>query len=260
MNSLKSWIPSGTAGQLVFSPGIKVSATSEEGECWKSVTSDAKRKASAPLKRLQLLNRFTAPKFWRGSWVYCLHHWWRVMTRVLHLLEVSRSTNLSKEASSSLSVRACFMLEHEAGTADSLAGFSLVLLCHGLEWNKAVNCGNISFHSIALYGISLSSASYHWNNLVYSSKSALQKSLPGTTKHPHFKWEVFGQCNSDMLCFVQQGKSVGTCFVVQGFFAPKLRFLLFICFKGALWIGKRSYKCSTYFYSCLKCFQFSFNV
>lgn len=40
------------------------------------------------------------------------------------------------------------MLEHEAGTADSLAGFSLVPLCHGLEWNKAVNYGNISFRSI----------------------------------------------------------------------------------------------------------------
>lgn len=67
------------------------------------------------------------------------------------------------------------MLENEAGTAESLAGFSLVLLCHGLEWNKAGNYGNNIFHSIALDGISLSSASYHWNNLVYPSKSALQK-------------------------------------------------------------------------------------
>lgn len=54
--------------------------------------------------------------------------------------------------------------------------------------------------------------------------------------------------------------SVGTCFVVQGFFTSKLRFLLFICFKGALWIGKRSYKCCTRFYSCFKCLQFSFHV
>lgn len=47
----------------MFSPGIKVSATSGEGEGWNSVTSDAKRKASAPVKHLQLLNRFTALKF-----------------------------------------------------------------------------------------------------------------------------------------------------------------------------------------------------
>lgn len=101
-NSLKSWIPSTTAGLVGFSPGIKVSATSGEGEGWKSVTSHAKRKASAPLKGLQLQTRFTALRFWRGSWVCCLHNWWHVW-RVLHLLEASRSTNLSKEASSSLS-------------------------------------------------------------------------------------------------------------------------------------------------------------
>lgn len=74
------------------------------------------------------------------------------------------------------------MLEHEVGTAESLAGFSLVLLHHGLEWNKAVNYGNIHFHSIALDGISLSSVSYHWNNLVYPSKSALQKTSPWNYK------------------------------------------------------------------------------
>lgn len=65
------------------------------------------------------------------------------MTCVSHLLKVSRSTNFPKEASSSLSVRACFMRENEAGTAESLAGFSLVLLCYGLEWNKAGNYGNV---------------------------------------------------------------------------------------------------------------------
>lgn len=103
MNNLKSWIPSATAGHVIFSPGIKVSAASGDGEGWKSVIPDAKRKASAPLKGLQLPNRFTALRFWRGSQVCCLHSWWRVMTCMLHLLEVFKSTNLSKEASSSLS-------------------------------------------------------------------------------------------------------------------------------------------------------------
>lgn len=58
---------------------------------------------------------------------------------MLCMLTVSRSTNLSEGACGLLSseLSSC-MLEHEAGTAEPPTSFSLVLLHHGLEWNKAI--------------------------------------------------------------------------------------------------------------------------
>lgn len=55
------------------------------------------------------------------------------------MLTVSRSANLSEGACGLLSSEpSSCMLEHKAGTAEPLPGFSLVLLHHGLEWNKAI--------------------------------------------------------------------------------------------------------------------------
>jgi len=57
---LKSPSPAAAEKQAVSTLNIKVSAAAGEG--WKLVTSGTKKKAPAPLKGLQLQNRFTALK------------------------------------------------------------------------------------------------------------------------------------------------------------------------------------------------------
>lgn len=109
------------------------------------------------------------------------------------------------------------MLEHEDGMSetDSWASrFSLVLCCHGLEWNKTVNHWNLGFQSIAVDGLFLNSAaSRPWSNLLHPSKSALQKVFLELQSILTSNEKYLGSVIMVFFTLYSRANVLGTCFL-----------------------------------------------